>query len=577
MAIVPAREDIDGTERAAPAAVPSEVSSRYRLRSRHMPEIAFWACVPVSIVFLLVINRHQWFRADDYNFIILRRGSWEAGQYADTLFAPHNEHWSTGALLVYMGVFQIVRMSSYLPYLALALAANVAYAVAVRGVLRRIDLDRWLVAAGGVLILFLGSGGENQSWAFQVSFIGAVALGLFGLLVSDHDGGLRLRDVGGVLLVIASLTFSGTALTVLAVVVANALWNRRWAVLAAYGLLPGAMYGAWHLVWGRQAVRMPLDLPAVPAYMVTGLDAAIEGLTQLPDVTGPLIVLVAVGCVWRARAGRLNGLAVVCAGGAVLFYLVNGISRSSLGADQALAHRYITIAAGLLLPAVLALLDELLHYDRARGRWVAGALLGWALAGNVAAGITISRAFSEENRGHREKLAAAAALPSFAELDGSNQVDPGSNALVTVGALRDMFAHDRLVLPAPSPQAMLTAAATVQVLPGTGIAGDPAGMALIPLDDTTAQPDGGCVRLSSASGRLGMRLHTPGRAEVVFREAIGPLTVSVIGPNGSWAPASRTQDTTSLILDHPDYPVEVRLPSAGAMVCGAHVVGGQDL
>jgi hypothetical protein len=550
-------------------------SSRARIRfagpERDRADLAFWIAVPLCLLLLLVLNRHQWFRGDEFDFIVNRRRLWGAGAYADTLFLPHNEHWSTGPLVAYLGLFRLFRFSTYVPYLVLVSVVHVTFALALRAVLLRAGYVRWLANASTIAVLLLGSAMENIGWAFQFGFLGGVALGMVALVLSDHDGPLDRRDVLGVALLIASLTFSGTALTMLATVAINALWHRRWPTLAAYGALPAALYGLWYLGWGRTASRLPVDLVAVQPYVWRGIAASIDALTQLPGAASVLAVLTLVGLVWRAREGRLNGLVVSCALGAFVFFAVSGVSRASLGLDQASSPRYVSMTAGLLMPAIVGLLDDLRRRNPVGGDWVVAALLAWSVLGNLATGGELAREFADVGHRGQVHLAAAAALPSFRALDANAQPDPVMNPNIDIASLRDMLGHDGLVLPPSDPAAMLESASVLEVRAGTGRSGDPADASLATIEDTTGTPDGRCVRLHSPSRHIGLVLRAPAHAEIAFTEAQGPWSVRLLADGGLTAQPPAGASVASLTLDHPDYPVEVSAPSITGVVCGAHL------
>lgn len=545
-----------------------------RLRDRHPADLVFWAAIPVSIVLLTYLTRHAWFRGDEFNFLVGRRRGWAEGHYIDVLFAPHMEHWSTGPIVLYLGLFRVFRFSSYLPYLALVWVFHVTVAVCLRLVLLRVGVGRWLAAAGGVVVLLLGSGMENLVWAFQLGFVGTVALGLIALLLSDHDGPLGRRDVLGVAVLVVALTFTGVALTMVFVVGFNACWRRRWTTAGVYVGAAGLAYGIWYRGWGHNAHRFPTDLAAVPPYVWRGLTAGVDGVTQLKGAAAALLVLALVGLALRARRGPLPGLLLSCSAGAVVFFVLAGVGRAGIGIEQASASRYVYVAGVLLLPALLALLDELVSMSAGWQPWaVVAILVTWAVVGNLADGVVITRESAGWADQLRERLAATAALPSFPALDGTTQPEPTLNPGIDVAGLREFVSSDGLDLPAVGPVALLAAALTTEVRPGTGVAGDPRSAALTAGADTSASDEGSCVRLRSATGTVSGVVVSEGRTEIVVEGSDKPVSIRLLGGDGlATEPTELTPvgGQVAIGLDHLDYPLELSAPAGSLLVCGAH-------
>jgi hypothetical protein len=119
---------------------------------------------------------------------------------------------------------------------------------------------------------------------------------------------------------------------------------------------------------------------------------------------------------------------------------------------------------------------------------------------------------------------------------------------------------------------VLDAAAAVQVRAATG---PPTGDGMVTVTvagDTRATADERCVRLRSSTGRARGVLRTRGRAHVsLIAEEGATLTVRLLGEGRLSARPPATDTTTTLALDHPDFPMEVSAPSPTFAVCGDRI------
>ena len=102
---------------------------------------------------LLYLGRGVTFLQDEWRFIDVVGPFGTLGD----LMRPQNEHWSTLPFLLYRMIFNVVGLSSYLPYLAVVLALHV---VAVAGLFVLLHRRNGPLAAfgGAALALWLGTG-----------------------------------------------------------------------------------------------------------------------------------------------------------------------------------------------------------------------------------------------------------------------------------------------------------------------------------------------------------------------------------------------------------------------------------
>jgi hypothetical protein len=322
---------------------------------------------------LLLAVRGQWFFGDEWAFVQQRDlGDDPVG----ALLEPHNEHLSLLPVLLYRALLAGFGLHTYWPYIAVVLglhlvAAHLLWRVALRAGARPVT-----ATSLALLMALLGSGGENLLWAFQAGFVGSLTAGLGALLLVDHPGPVRWRDAAAVLLCLASLACSGVGLAAVGTVVLAVLLRRRsLRQAAAVAAVPAVLYLAWFARFGlgaRGAEEVPplppLGLAAVPRFAFDGLANAAEVGTGLRGAGAVLVLALAALLVRRPAllSGR-SAIAVACAGGALAFFVLTGISRVAFGVEQARVSRYVYVGVLLLLPLAALGLDVLLERLRRPG------------------------------------------------------------------------------------------------------------------------------------------------------------------------------------------------------------------
>lgn len=325
-----------------------------------------WPPVVVAVgglVVLVWLGRDMTFYHDEFAFLLLRDLSW------DGIFGPHNEHLSATLVVLYRTLVGTVGTVSYWPYLGVTFALHVAVAGIVYVVVRRESNTAWALGAMAVMLM-LGSGGDNILWAFQSGPVGAVAAGMAAVVIAP-----RRPAVAAILLTIALAT-SGAGLAFLVGTGFHLLLARPRAV--AWLALPVGLYLGWYLLYATSAVSA--SLAGLPEYVLTGLAASAAGaLGSTSLVVGEVALLLLAFGLGRARAVPPVVLAMLVAG--VAFFILAGLVRARLGAEQATAPRYVYIVAPAFIIAGAVLLARI---PKPLGNLVGVAVLVVALVGNTA-------------------------------------------------------------------------------------------------------------------------------------------------------------------------------------------------
>jgi hypothetical protein len=461
---------------------------------------------------LLYANRYQWFFGDEWEFLG-HRGVLHGDL---SIWTPHTDHWSTMPILIYRGLFNRFGVRTYTPYVVVLLLLHVAVTHLLWQLMRQAGADLTVATALAAVYALLGAGYENLLWAFQIGFIGALALGLALVVLVNHGGRWNARDWVGWVVAVVGLMFSGIGVTMVAVAGFTVLMRRglRQAVLTV--AVPGVVYLIWLVLVGERNFGTEhhhvADIFIVPDYIWTGLRAAAEQASGFPGA-GPVLVLGLAA--WLLRRGDMaSGRAApafACAIGVMIMYSVIAVGRTSLGIQQSEASRYVYIAVALALPATAIALSHLVEGDGAR-RAVVCFLLLLVLIHNAGVLRIESRRQDDLEQVLKARILAAAQLASTPAILLNDHPDPMYNPDIVVDDLRRMERQGKLpVAPSISDDDRLAVAAALQYTAGTTAPAVPLGS---PRDDgvvggNETRDGAGCLVLTPTAATTEIHLTVP--------------------------------------------------------------------
>ena len=345
-----------------------------------------------SLGFWAWADRKLWFFGDEWDFLV-RRGIFYSPGSRDGIWFPHNEHWSTLPILGWRALYALFHLQSYWPYLLPLLLAGTAVVHLGWRVALNAGADPWVATFSAGLLAFLGSGAEEMTSAFQVTFVGSVLFGLLAfVLLGPHAPARRRRDALASLCLLGALMCStvGDAMLSGAAIV---LFARRPARTALAALaFPTICYATWFAFLGRPAVSAPNDhfslatFTTVPGYVLSGLSAALGQSANWLAAGGALLVALAAWVGTRARwawqrAPEVLGLAA----SAVSFYVLAALGRDQTAGAFIVVSRYVWVAMALLLPVVAVALSGTRDRSTLRRpfRVAAAGILAASAVGNV--------------------------------------------------------------------------------------------------------------------------------------------------------------------------------------------------
>jgi hypothetical protein len=399
--------------------------------------LAFVAVAVAGAVIYIVNGRKVWFFGvfgDEWDFLAGRRAT------IPDLLMRHGDHLVALPALVFRILYTAVGLRTYLPYQLCAIALHLAAAALLRVVMRRAGVNPWIATtAAGAFVLF-GAGSQDILIAFQITFSGALVLGLVQLLLVDHPGPIDRRDGLALLAGLGALLCSDIALVLIAAAGVAALARGRWRAALLQVVPLAAVYTAWLVGYGRGA-RTNTDVSRIFTSARTTLSSTFGALAQVPFLGWALAAMLVAGLVVAVLDARRSGtLTTLIAPGALalaalLFAVMLALTRFGLGAHFAASSRYLHIVAALLLPALAVAADTLARRWRVLAPVVVVLLLV-GVPGNIGkVGENVAPAAR-----YREQRRVIGALPGLANaraVPRSLHPTPSFAAEVTVGWLLD--------------------------------------------------------------------------------------------------------------------------------------------
>ena len=353
-----------------PVAAPRAIAARRGLLAGLPRPLVVFHALTLAAAFGVwaYFDRNLWFFGDEWDFLT-RRGLHGADF---SIWAPHNEHWSTLPILVWRALFCIAHLSSYWPYLVPLLLAHVAVVHLVWRRCLRVGADPWVASAVALLFALFGTGAEDLAWAFQIGFVGSLVFGLLAIEVADGPAwpGARTlvkdgigRDLTTAALALAALMCSGvgvaTTFALGIVLLAHDGWRRAVRALC----LPATAYLVWFMAAGRAGLAATGDsfgasvVLKVPTFVATNLKNDLGHTAGWHSCGAALAVVVLLWLLLRSpRLVRWNPSVLAGAAAAVVFYAMAAFGRDRINAALS-PSRYAYVGVALLMPALALMLS----------------------------------------------------------------------------------------------------------------------------------------------------------------------------------------------------------------------------
>ena len=434
---------------SAPPTSSTEESEPTRFARERLPLLVFGIVEGAAFAYYLVLARSQWFFSDEWDFLASR------GLNAHDLLRAHYGHWVAVPLLVYRVLWAIVGLHSYLPYASVTIGLHLTAAALLRAIMRRSGVPPWTSTLAASVFVLFGTGAQDLLWAFQVTFTGALVLGLVQLLCADHVGPIDRRDWFGITAGLLALMCSGVAVTMVIVVGIAALLRRGWRVAALHTVPLGVVYLAWWARYSRGRYVVGGTPREILAWTISGVAGLFSGLGEIPGVgwAVALVLVCGLGLVVRTRGvaafGDRLSMPTALLIGVIGFLVITGYDRGRLGASLASSSRYLHILGALVIPAIAVAIDAIIRYSKTFGRLALAALLV-GIPGNVAYARDRARSDEATARATRQVMLSVPAMPLALHVPRALRPEPNLASQVTLGWLLDGVASGRIPTTRPA-------------------------------------------------------------------------------------------------------------------------------
>ncbi len=394
-------------------------------------------------VLLMILSRHLSFYADEWEFIINRRG-WNANAF----LRPHNEHLMLVPVAVFKLLFVTVGLRHSWPYRVVLitvhlLCVSLIYVFAAR------RAGRWPALALAALILIPGAAFEDLVYPINLGFIGCCTAAVGALLCLDRK--TRGGDIGACALLGVSLASTSLGIPIAIGVLAELAVHREHRRRLWVALGPLALYGLWYIHWGStaQSEVSLSNLPSIPSYGAEAAAYGFAGIANLSVAFGQIALVVAAA--WLVmrflRGQRMPAWSIAGILGALGFWSLAALGRAQL--DSPGSSRYVYPSVFFILVVAAAYMRRPSRIALRTGALVAAGLAAMFLS-NLGPLINYAAYRTRYDRTYDARLGAEmiAGLPSDPYVQAIDQL--GSPALsdrqiLALGS-EDRAAADELLL-----------------------------------------------------------------------------------------------------------------------------------
>jgi hypothetical protein len=353
-------------------------------RSDRGARIAWWVALPLSLVLLVIVGRHQWFIRDDWAFVFTRAKIRDAFGVDDMLMFPQDGHWMPWPILVYRLLQSIFGLGSYWPFLAVLLATHIGIVLLVRQVCRRLEVSAWTTTLICSVLLVFGGGWENIVFAVQITYNFSLLAFLGHLLLVDHDGPVDRRDWTGVGISLIGVSSSGFGPFFAFGVGILLVARRRWKA-AAVAVIPQAIaWSWWWFTWGADPAgeQGEATVISVLRFVRFGLVSTFASMTATGLLAEAALLVTLALAVWKGTGDRRRPMVLALWATTLAMFLGIGIERVGIGLALAASSRYQYMAAMMLAPVLALGLDQA-HRFAPWARWIPRVVLVIAVGRNA--------------------------------------------------------------------------------------------------------------------------------------------------------------------------------------------------
>ena len=321
----------------------------------------------VSFVLSLWINRNTWFLGDDFAILTDRYFASVDGNWSQALLLPHNDHLIALPVLVFIALGHLVGLNNHLVYMLPAIFMHIAILLAIAIILKKRCTSTLTAFSAVCCIAFLSAGYEVLMMATNMAHVAPIFLGLYQLILVDHDGDISKRDIVATMLGVIAVLCAGTSITLIIMIALFLVLKRQFKRASLIALPPASLWLMWFFRYGTLNHGVKGDTQyttfnkteQIAQYVIKGMQGSLEAISHISGSSTFLIILCFLGLYKKSIKSQAILMPFCMAVGSVLFYFITGFSRVTFG--EPVSGRYLYLGAIFIIPLVFIGIESLLE------------------------------------------------------------------------------------------------------------------------------------------------------------------------------------------------------------------------
>ena len=391
----------------------------------------------ISFALSLWINRHTWFIGDDFAILTDRYFAASDGNWSQALLLPHNDHLVALPILVFIGLGNVFGLDNHLVYMLPAIFMHIAILLAVAIILKKRCASTLTALSAVCCVAFMSAGYEVLMMATNMAHVAPIFLGLYQLILVDHDGDISKRDIVATLLGVIAVICAGTSIPLIVMIALFLVLQRQYKRAVLIAVPPAALWLMWFVEYGTLNHGVKGDTQyttfnkteQIAQYVIKGLQGSLEAISHISGSSTFLIVLCFLGLYKKSIMSKAILMPFCMAVGSVLFYSITGFSRVTF--DEPASGRYVYLGAIFIIPLVFIGIESLLEQVPSRHIFTIAATV-WISAMGIIGFLAATESSPYTYQGRREAIESVRDLVASGSMDFTGAPSPVFDPNLTV-------------------------------------------------------------------------------------------------------------------------------------------------
>ena len=390
-----------------------------------------------SFALSLWINRTTWFLGDDFAILTNRYFAAASGNWSQALFLPHNDHLIALPVLVFIGLGNIFGLNNHLVYMLPAIFMHIAILFAIAIILRKRCSSTLTALSAVCCVAFMSAGFEVLMMATNMAHVAPIFLGLYQLILVDHDGDIAKRDIVAATLGVIAVLCAGTSIPLIVMIALFLVLQRQFKRAALVAAPPAMLWLMWFVKYGTLNHGLKGDTQftifnktaQIAQYVIKGMQGSLEAISHINGSSTFLIILCFLGLYKHSIKSKAILMPFCMAVGSVMFYFITGFSRVTFGAP--VSSRYVYLGAIFIIPLVFIGIESLLEQVASRHIFTIVATV-WISAMGIIGFLAATETSPYTYQGRREAIESVRDLVASGSMDFTGAPSPVFDPNLTV-------------------------------------------------------------------------------------------------------------------------------------------------